>query len=110
MIDNIWGADLTDMQLISKLNKGFRFSLCVINIHSKYAWVIPLKDKKRISITNDFQKILDDSKRKPNKIWADKNSEFYNRSMESWLEKNDIEIIQGKMKENLLLLKNSLEP
>ena len=110
MIDNIWGADLTDMQLISKFNKGFRFLLCVINIHSKYAWVIPLKDKKRISITNDFQKILDDSKRKPNKIWADKNSEFYNRSMESWLEKNDIEIIQGKMKENLLLLKNSLEP
>ena len=98
------------MQLISKFNKGFRFLLCVINIHSKYAWVIPLKDKKRISITNDFQKILDDSKRKPNKIWADKNSEFYNRSMESWLEKNDIEIIQGKMKENLLLLKNSLEP
>ena len=110
MIDNIWGADLTDMQLISKFNKGFRFLLCVINIHSKYAWVIPLKDKKRISITNDFQKILDDSKRKPNKIWADKNSEFYNRSMKSWLEKNDIEIIQGKMKENLLLLKNSLEP
>ena len=98
------------MQLISKFNKGFRFLLCVINIHSKYAWVIPLKDKKRISITNDFQKILDDSKRKPNKIWADKNSEFYNRSMKSWLEKNDIEIIQGKMKENLLLLKNSLEP
>ena len=98
------------MQLISKFNKGFRFLLCVINIHSKYAWVIPLKDKKRISITNDFQKILDDSKLKPNKIWADKNSEFYNRSMKSWLEKNDIEIIQGKMKENLLLLKNSLEP
>ena len=81
MIDNIWGADLTDMQLISKFNKGFRFLLCVINIHSKYAWVIPLKDKKRISITNDFQKILDDSKRKPNKIWADKNSEFYNEIM-----------------------------
>ena len=81
MIDNIWGADLTDMQLISKFNKGFRFLLCVINIHSKYAWVIPLKDKKRISITNDFQKILDDSKRKPNKIWADKNSEFYNKIM-----------------------------
>ena len=81
MIDNIWGADLTDMQLISKFNKGFRFLLCVINIHSKYAWVIPLKDKKRISITNDFQKFLDDSKRKPNKIWADKNSEFYNEIM-----------------------------
>ena len=45
--DNIWGADLADMQLISKFNKGFRFLLCVIDIFNKYAWVIPLKDKKR---------------------------------------------------------------
>ena len=45
--DNIWSADLADMQLISKSNKGFRFLLCVIDIYSKYAWVIPLKDKKR---------------------------------------------------------------
>ena len=45
-IDNIWDADLADMQLISKFNKGFRFLFCVIDIYSKYAWVIPLKDKK----------------------------------------------------------------
>ena len=57
-IDNIWGADLADMQLISKFNKGFRFFLCVIDIYSKYAWVILLKDKKGISISNTFQKIL----------------------------------------------------
>ena len=43
--NNIWGADLADMQLISKFNKGFRFSLCVIYIFSKYTWVVPLKDK-----------------------------------------------------------------
>ena len=48
--DNIWGVDLTDMQLLSKFNKGFRFLLSVIGIYSKYAWVIPLKDKKGISI------------------------------------------------------------
>ena len=45
--DNIWGVDLADMQLLSKFNKGFRFLLYVIDILSKYAWVIPLKDKKR---------------------------------------------------------------
>ena len=78
--DNIWGADLADMQLISKFNKGFRFLLCVIDIFSKYAWVVPLKDKKGVSIVNAFQKILDDSNRKPNKIWVDKGSEFYNSS------------------------------
>ena len=57
-IDNIWGDDLADMQLISKFNKGIRFLLCVIDIFSKYAWIIPLKDKKDTAITNAFQKIL----------------------------------------------------
>ena len=53
--DNIWGADLADMQLISKFNKGFKFLLCVIDIFSKYAWVVPLNDKKGVSIVNAFQ-------------------------------------------------------
>ena len=74
--DNIWGADLADMRLISKFNKGFRFLLCVIDIFSKYAWVVPLKDKKGVSIVDGFQKILDDSNRKPNKIWVDKGGEY----------------------------------
>ena len=74
------GADLADMHLISMFNKGFRFLLCVIDIFSKYAWVVPLKDKKGISIVNAFQKILKESDRKPNKIWVDKGSEFYNNS------------------------------
>ena len=90
--DNIWGADLADMQLISKFNKGFRFLLCVIDIFSKYAWVVPLKDKKGASIVNAFQKILKESDRKPNKIWVDKGSEFYNSSFKKWLKDNDIEM------------------
>ena len=60
------------MQLISKFNKGFRFLLCVIDIYSKYACVIPLKNKKAVSIVNAFQSILKKSYRKPNKIWVDK--------------------------------------
>ena len=80
------------MQLISKFNKGFRFLLCVIDIYTKYAWVVPLKDKKGVSIINAFQSILNRSNRKRNKIWVDKGSEFYNKSMKSWLEKNDIEM------------------
>ena len=67
-IDNIWGVDLADVQLISKFNKGFRFLLCVIDIYSKYACVIPLIDKKGITITNAFQKNLDELNCKPNKI------------------------------------------
>ena len=70
--NNIWGADLADMQLISKFNKRFRFLLCVIDIFSKYAWVFPLKDKKGKSIVNAFQSILKKSSKKTNKIWVDK--------------------------------------
>ena len=68
------------MQLISKFNKGFRFLLCAIDIFSKYTRVVPLKDKKGISIVNALlmQKILDKSGRKPDEIWVDKGSEFYN--------------------------------
>ena len=77
---NIWGADLADMQLISKFNKRFRFLQCLIDIFSKYVWVVPLKDKNGISIVNAFEKILKESDRKPNKMWVDKGSERYNNS------------------------------
>ena len=69
------------MHLINKFNKKFRFLLCVIDIFSKYAWVVPLTQKKRITITNAFQKMFKKSKRKPNKIRVDKGSEFYNSSV-----------------------------
>ena len=89
--DNIWGADLADMQLLNRYNKGIRFLLCVIDIFSKYAWVVPLKDEKGISIVKAFQIILKQSNsRKPNKIWVDKGSEFYNASFKKWLQGNDI--------------------
>ena len=80
------------MQLISKFNKGFRFLLCVIDIFSKYAWVVPLKDKKGVSIVNAFEKVLDKSGRKPNKIRYDKGSELYDSSFKKWLKDNDIEM------------------
>ena len=76
------------MQLISKFNKGIHFLLYIINIFSKYTWIIDLKHKKSVTITNAFQKILNESNYKPNKILVDHGSEFYNRSMNSCLEKN----------------------
>ena len=75
------------MQLIRKFNKGFRFLLCLLDTCSKYGWVIPLKGKTVITITNTFEKLLKESNCKPNRIWVDTDSEFYNRSMKSWLEK-----------------------
>ena len=90
-IDNIWGTDLEDIQLISKFNKDLDF-LCVFDIYSKYTWVILLKDKKGITISNALQKHLNESNRKRNKLWVDKGSEFYKRSKKSFLQNNDIEM------------------
>ena len=81
------------MQLISKFNKEIRFIfVSVIDIFSKCAWVIPLKDKRGIAITNASQKTFKESNRNWNKIWVDKCSEFYNRSMKSFLQNNNIEM------------------
>ena len=73
------------MQLISKCNKGIRYLLCAIDLFSKYAFAVPLKDKKGTTIANAFQSSLNNSKRKPNKIWKDQGSEFYNTHFKRWL-------------------------
>ena len=88
--DNIWGVDLADMQSLSRKNKGIKYLLCVIDLYSKYAFVIPLKDKKGISILNEFDKIIKQSNRKPNKIRVDQGEEFYNNIFKKWLSDNDI--------------------
>ena len=86
------GVDLADRQLISKCNKGIRYLLCVIDLFSRYAWVIPFKDKKGVTIINAFQSILDNSKRKANKIWIDQDSEFYDNFFKKMLEDNHIKM------------------
>ena len=88
--DNIWGVDLADMQSLSKKNKGIKYLLCALDLYSKYAFVIPLKDKKGFSVTNAFNKIVKQSERKPNKIWVDQGGEFYNNVFKKWLSDNDI--------------------
>ena len=98
--DNIWGVDLADMQSLSRKNKGIKYLLCAIDLFSKYAFVVPSKDKKGISIVNAFDKIIKQPNRrskstsaqhvKPNKICVDQGSEFYNRDFKKWLSDNNI--------------------
>ena len=88
--DNIWGVDLADMQSLSRKNKGIKYLICAIDLFSKYAFVIPLKDKKGISILNVFDKIIKQSNRKPNKIWVDQGREFYNNVFKKWLSDNGV--------------------
>ena len=109
--NDIWGAELVDTKLIVTFNKGFRFLLCVIDIFSKYAWVVPLRDKKGVSIANAFQSILKKSNKYPNKIWVDKGSEFYKNCFKNGYKTMILLcIIQHIMEENLLFLKDLLEP
>ena len=65
--DNIWSVDLAGMQSLSKYNKGIKYLLGAIDLFSKYAWIVPLKDKRGISIVYAFQKVISEG-RKPNKI------------------------------------------
>ena len=88
--DNIWVVDLADTKLLSKQNKGIKYLLCAIDLYSKYAFVVPLKDNKGISITNAFKKIIKQSGRKPNKIWVDQGSESDNQDFKKWLSSNNI--------------------
>ena len=88
--NNIWGVHLADMESLSRKNKGIKYLLCVIDLCSKYAFVVPLKDKKGISIVNAFNKIVKQSNRKPSKIWVDQGGEFYNNVFKKWLSDNDI--------------------
>ena len=92
--NKILGADLADMQLISKFNKGIRFLLCVIDILSKYAWVVGLLHFKKYWMIerNCIRKVAKFKGRKPKNIWVDKGNEFYNSSFKKYLKGNDIEI------------------
>ena len=73
--DNIWGVNLADMQSLNKYNKGIKYLLSAINLFSKYAWVVPLKNKRGITIVNAFKKIIS-KERNPNKIWVDQGANF----------------------------------
>ena len=75
---------------LSRKNKNIKYLLCAIDLYSKYAFVVPLKDKKGISIVNAFDKIIKQSKRKPNKISVDQESKFYNNNFKKWLSDNNI--------------------
>jgi hypothetical protein len=89
-VDDVWGADLVEMQEWSRVNKGYRYMLNVIDVFSKYAWSVPLKDKRGETTTEAFKLIVRSSGRIPKHLWVDQGKEFYNKNMDEWLRKNNI--------------------
>ena len=88
-IDEIWAADLAEIQQFSKWNKGYRYLLMVIDVFSKYGWIVPLKDKKGETVMIAFQTIFKEG-RIPKYIWVDKGKGFYNKHLKDLLEKQNI--------------------
>ena len=88
--DNIWAADLTEMGSLFSKNKNVKYSLCVIDVFTKYAWIKPLKYKKDKTVFNAFIKIVNESNCKPTKVWVDQERESSNKLMQEWLDNNDI--------------------
>ena len=80
------------MKSLSKYNRGIKYLLCTIDLFSKYAWVVPLKDKRGITIVNAFQKVIDSSNRKPDEIWVDQGGEFCNNLFKIFLKINNTEL------------------
>ena len=93
------------MQSIRKYNNGIRYLLCAIDLFSKYAFVVPLKDKKETTVANAFQSILDNSNREPNKIWTDQGSEFCNTHFKKWLKDNNMEMYSTHNEEKSVVAK-----
>ena len=96
--DNIWAADLAKMGSLSSKNKNVKYLLCVVYVFTKYAWVKPLKDVKGKRVLNAFIKIVNESNRKPNKLWVAQGRKFYNKLMQEWLDSNNILMYSTHMK------------
>ena len=90
--DECWSIDLIDRSSLSKYNKNYKFILTIIDNDTKYAWAIPLKDKSGKSTTEAFKKLIETSKRKPNKVWSDRGKEFYNTTFLHYLKEQNIQI------------------
>lgn len=91
-IDHIWTMDLLDIHQFSRQNMNFRFILVVLDIFSRFAWARPLKDKTGANVAKALQDIISTSDRKPEKIWSDRGTEFYNANVNRLLQRNGIEL------------------
>ncbi len=91
-LDEIWGLDLASMESVASHNNGYKFILCIIDVFSKYAWCVPLKNKSATTVLDAVKDVVKKSGRSPEKIWVDKGSEFYNKHFQDWAKNNDITI------------------
>lgn len=85
-MDETWGLDLAQMTE----SGGYKFILCIIDVFSKFAWCVPMKNKSASTVLTALKEVVEKSGRMPEKIWVDQGSEFYNKDFKAWAKSNDI--------------------
>ena len=108
-IDDVWAADLADMHLFADENDDYKYILTVIDCFSRYAWAVPIKDKKGDTVLNALKDIISKSKRKPNRLYVDQGKEFINKKTGEWLKKIMYWSIIHMVNIKHLLLKDLIE-
>ena len=106
-MDDTWCSDLVDMQKLSRWNKGYKYLLMILDLFSKYGWIVPLKTKTGLEVSKAFESIF--KKGKPKKLWVDKGKEYYNKNMLDLLAKNISKSIPLKMKKSHLFVRDGTE-
>ena len=98
-VDDIWAADLVEMQPFSKFNDGYKYILMIIDVFSKFGWGVPLKTKTGIAVAEALKEIFKKNNKPPNALWTDKGKEFYNKSLERLLAKNNVKLYSTENEE-----------
>ena len=101
-VNDIWSMDLVEMQNFEKENKGYKYLLTCIDLFSRYAWVEPLKNKTGVEVMNAIKRIFESANAKPNKIWVDEGSEFYNKDVKGFLKNIELYSTYGKAKASII--------
>jgi len=105
-IDEIWAADLIEMQLFSDNNDGVKYLLAIVDIFSKHGWMVPLKQKTGAAISAAFQSIFNGG-RMPRKMWVDKGKEFYNKDVKLLLESKSCSLYSTKNEQKSCVVEKS---
>ena len=104
-VDDIWAADLVDMSPFCRSNQGYRYLLTVIDVYSKYGWIVPMKTKTGKEVAQTFRKLFRNGH--PSRLWADNCTEFYNRQLKGVLEANDVMLYSTKNEEKSSVVERS---
>ena len=100
-IDDIWAMDLADLNSLISYNNEYRCMLCIVDVFSKFAWAVSLKDKTAETVLSAVQGVVKKIKKTPKKFWVDQGSEFYNKKFQAWIKDKNITMLLNSRREQI---------